>query len=210
MYPPNGHSRGYSALPTDPESAGTHEIYHPPLRKRLSEFTRRPYFRPVSLIFTGLFLIFLLKSHNSRDSGRTHSPVSAITWPNETFSFALQPKPPHLDTPLEKPLVIRMAIISRVDGFERRQALRDAMLVGVPAQDIQLDYRFFVGKAHENNPDGPSMKEKLKEENQKHNDVVVLDDLPDVPERISEKRFAALKWVRAAFVVIRRSLPATS
>ncbi|KDR67486.1 hypothetical protein GALMADRAFT_258063 [Galerina marginata CBS 339.88] len=197
MYPPTGHSGGYVALPSDPEgaAAGTHD-YHAPLRKRLSELTRRPYFRPVSVVVTVLFFMFLVKTHYSRNTDEFHPPGHAIIWPNDTFSFALQPKPSHLDTPLEQPVVVRLAIISRVDGFERRQALRDAMLVGVPARDIQLDYKFFVGKIHENNPEG-SMKEKLEEENSAHNDVIILNDLPDVPERISEKRFAALKWTNS-------------
>ena len=117
----------------------------------------------------------------------------------DNFAFEDVPRPVYLDTPLEKPLVIRLGIISRVDGFGKRQALREAMLVGVPSDYVQLDYKFFVGTVP-NTTEGAAIAEKITEENRVYGDMMVLNDIADVPLRISEKRFAAIRWVRHMFM----------
>lgn len=117
------------------------------------------------------------------------------------FMFNITPKPRYLDavTSVDRsPLVVRLAIICRVDGFERRQAIRDSVLDGVPGADVTLEYRFFVGRvrdAIEDTEEGRRIVRRIERENEVHGDVVVLSDVEDVPERISEKRFAALRWV---------------
>ncbi|PPQ90239.1 hypothetical protein CVT25_012999 [Psilocybe cyanescens] len=74
--------------------------------------------------------------------------------------------------------------MSRVDEFERRKALRETMLSGVPDRDVQLDYKFFVGRA-----EGLWTRFRLSLQVSKHGDMFVLEDLKDVQTRLSEKRY---------------------
>ncbi|KAH9479931.1 Beta-1,3-galactosyltransferase sqv-2 [Psilocybe cubensis] len=106
------------------------------------------------------------------------------------------------------PLVIKLAIISRVDAFERRQAIRESVLDGVPQEDVTLEYKFFVGrvplplknhsvsvsrqKAHDE--ETRRIMRRIDRENEVYGDVLVVEDVEDIPERVAEKRFAALKW----------------
>lgn len=77
--------------------------------------------------------------------------------------------------------------------------MREAVLAGVKADDVRIDYRFFVGRAKDG-VEGLNTKLRLVKENHLYNDVVVLDQFRDVPERLSEKRFEAIKWVRIFFL----------
>ncbi|KAF4618237.1 hypothetical protein D9613_011614 [Agrocybe pediades] len=114
------------------------------------------------------------------------------------------PRPGYLDLPMpsSEPLVIRLGIMCRVDGWEKRSALREAMLSGVPDAYVKLEYKFFVGtasntttgKLRSKGESAAVVMQKVREESEKFGDMVVLEDVEDIPERISEKRFQALRW----------------
>ncbi|KAF9555442.1 hypothetical protein CPC08DRAFT_765951 [Agrocybe pediades] len=157
---------------------------------------------PSSFYHPGQYTLLPLRAEDSDDALyppslytrlRTWSATSrkvpdTFQWDPNVFKFE-QPKPAYLDAPVSVPLVIRLAIISRPDGFEKRQALRESMLKGVPSTHVQLDYKFFVARA-----DSWTTKLKIAKEKIYYGDIEVLGSIRDVPGRISEKRFAALKW----------------
>ncbi|KAF8888697.1 galactosyltransferase-domain-containing protein [Gymnopilus junonius] len=183
MYPPATH---YSALPTDPEDI---YVYKSKPTWRRIVFTRR-----FLLGISGSLFIFLLIGFWSRR--KLHSAQAALdaaTLPEDLFVFNNVSRPHWLDVPLPEPLVLRIAVITRVDAYERRQSLRDNIFRGVGEKDISMVYRFFVGAAP-HTEQGNTDRRLVEEENRKHNDIIVLDDIDDIPERISEKRYAAFKW----------------
>ena len=193
MYPPNDRNGQYISLPNDPENTQIqHEHYTKPSRFR--RLTKTRWFRPAVIAFIVLVIIALFSR-----SGKKGEPESSVEsdfkWENESFMFEGHKKPGYLDAPLEKPVVIRLSIISRVDEYDRRQTLRETMLAGVKPKEVNLDYRFFVGKAKDEDKWKEALP-RIQEENRVYNDVMVLDTTDDIGERLSEKRFAAIKWVR--------------
>ncbi|TFK43901.1 galactosyltransferase-domain-containing protein [Crucibulum laeve] len=208
MYPP---SAEYSRLPTNVDSEAT--PFPIPPRKNS---------RRLKLVVIGttvlLFFILLIsfRSYGSTDvktpSNTTERPieeekptetpvltknstVSVVEFPEDTFAFDKESQPEWLNSTFKgEPVVIRLAIPSRLAGFERRQALREAVLLGIPESVAQVDYRFLVGTAPEFMEDSEETHRRLAEENRVYNDIVILEDVVDIPETVSEKRYAALKW----------------
>ncbi|KAH9479930.1 Beta-1,3-galactosyltransferase 6 [Psilocybe cubensis] len=115
----------------------------------------------------------------------------SIPWGPETISFD-PPRPAYLDTPLVEPMVIRLAIISHVFEFERRQVLRDTVLRGVPESDVHIEYKFIIGNPKEGLGNWTTWLQRTKED-WVYGDVHTVP-VTDIPERLSEKRFGALKW----------------
>ena len=155
-------------------------------KKRISAIARRLW--PLAFIL----VIYFLASFIFRKS-KDGTIVSV--WEPEDLSFDSD-RPTYLDAPLESPVVIRLAIICRVDEFEMRQTYREAMLDGVSKKHVHLECKFFVGSPV---PANPALLAAIAKENEAHDDVMVLENVRDIPERISEKRFAALKWVGSVF-----------
>lgn len=192
MYPPTGNLGRYQLLAqdsehsTDPHALPSSKLLF--LRIRLREIFwdlwRRRYFRLIGLIAAILFVGVLSKTY-------FNSFIDPILWKAENFAFDEQAKPSYLDAHPKSPLVLRLAIMSRVDEFERRKALRETMLNGVFPQDVKLDYRFVVGRA-----DSLWTRLRMSLEVSSHDDMLVLQDLKDVQNRLSEKRYRALEWVR--------------
>jgi len=210
MYPPeNGHRAGqYSVLPTDADTEAHHGGYYSnrysssPFKRRLQTLSKKPLFRPLLIGFAVLIVLYLLfhrGSTSSMDADETE--LENYDWPSDAFNFTTE-KPAYLASPPpSSPVVIRLAIMSRVDEFERRHALREAMLRGIPEAYVKLTYKFFVGR----DPGGVlslPMTRKLQKEVEEFGDMKILDNVPDIPERISEKRFWAVKWVRTFFCLI--------
>ncbi|KAF9000325.1 galactosyltransferase-domain-containing protein [Cyathus striatus] len=109
------------------------------------------------------------------------------------FSFEDIPKPGWIDKPAKSPLVLRIAIISAPDESERRQVMREAVLRDIKESEMRFEYKFFIGVAT-GWLRGSALNLSVSRESQKHQDIVVLDEIEDIPERLSEKRFSALKW----------------
>lgn len=184
MYSTNGQ---YHAIPTDPEC---HQRKH----SLFQSLERTLLLRIFAFFFLIIIVVIFIVC-------RVASPLLG-----PAFLFDAIPKPLYIDTPIDRPLVIRLAIICRVDAFERRETIRAAVLDGVPQGDVRLEYKFFVGRVKgldgygETAMEGTRTMRRITRENEVHGDIVVLHDIEDVPERISEKRFAALRWVRMRLI----------
>lgn len=169
------------------------------LRKQLLALRKKRFFKPIFVFLVILLLLFIINLTSRIPSINKLLPdLSPPVLAPEAFAFKATTKPYYLSRGLDKPVVIRLGIIARVDAFERRQALREAMLSGVPAQDVKLDYRFFVGQPKEKGAKRLRIKLELAKEQREYGDVIVLDQ-EDITERISEKRFHAIQWVSFFF-----------
>jgi hypothetical protein len=116
--------------------------------------------------------------------------------PDNTFGFEKDSRPSWLGKPpAGGPLVLRVAVVSRVDEFDRRQAVRDSVFNGIRESDVTLDFRFFVGTSTHTD-----VNKRLVQENGTYRDLVKLE-IADKKQRLSEKRFGALKWVRTMSTV---------
>ena len=76
----------------------------------------------------------------------------------------------------------------------------------MPTSDVKIDFQFFVGT-----PTGianwwAKTGAKVEREATVYGDVVLLKEIDDIKERLSEKRFAALKWVSAVVSEMKDSL----
>ncbi|KAH9479928.1 hypothetical protein JR316_0008524 [Psilocybe cubensis] len=219
MYPPNGGQAAYSPLPDSEVHQPSFDIHDtfdasPPLKNRLQAALRHPLFRPIAIVFSFLFAVAIFKIFFSGQTTpsiiETPDPRPILTpepdspskpkdmsmWRSDSFGFSTSERPAYLDKPLTRPLVLRLAIITRVDAFERRQTIRESVLAGVKPNEVQIDYRFFVGRAKDG-VEGLNTKLKLVKENKVYNDVVILDQFPDVAEKLSVKRFEAFKWTNS-------------
>lgn len=201
MYPP---SPQYSSLPTDASDLDS-ELIHPQgslrMRIRTSLRGRRRLFRAaaVASIFLVFLVLFKQVLHHTSRTPLLPEEEEAVQWSPGDLTFANAVKPQYLDKPSVsalRPLTIRLAIVSRVDELETRQALRDTMLEGVPKKDVNIAYRFFVGKMKDGDERMTwNLWWELLWERWVRGDVVTLWDLDDVKHRLSEKRYRALKWV---------------
>ncbi|KAF9000316.1 galactosyltransferase-domain-containing protein [Cyathus striatus] len=160
-------SESYTTLPSYPS-------------KKFARFRPWLKWRPLSIILCCLILI------------ATFIVVGIHIW-LVPFGFNRDPRPSWLDVPPLEPLVLRVAIISKADEFNRRQALRDAVFHGVRESEVKMVYKFFVGHSVGNTTSDAKII-RLETEKQTFNDIIQLDDIDDRRNRISEKRFAALKW----------------
>lgn len=84
--------------------------------------------------------------------------------------------------------------------FERRQVLRDTVLKGIPESDVKLEYRFIIGKPKEGTANLTTWYQRTRED-MVYGDVFTVP-VTDIPERLSEKRYGALKWVRVVFCFV--------
>lgn len=167
----------------------------PSLKRRLANLVGRVYFRIFFVLFLFLFAVSLLKRH--RQSQDQEIPL----WSTRALNFT-STRPAYLSSSLERPLVIRLAIIARVDAFERRQVIREAVLGGIKGEDVKIDHRFFVArpKGGKWTVKGMKIRWGLQRERKTYGDVEVIQSFTDVGERISEKRFEAIKWVSVRVV----------
>lgn len=173
----------YTQLSTDPE-AGLLEF--PSFKKSslprlaLLSFVLRPKVI-LSICIISVILILL--------------DIRSKTWRGPVYIFDKEAHPAWLDSPhAAEPLILRVAVISHPSEAERRQLIRDSVFKGVPSKEVQIDYRFFVGIPERNGSSWEDMPHDIWQEEQRHKDMVILD-FPDTYERISQKRYAALKWV---------------
>ncbi|KAF4611242.1 hypothetical protein D9613_006478 [Agrocybe pediades] len=187
MYPPTSRSTAlYTSLPTtNPDDGDLSARYGPStsfrrnLRGRLLAYSSSRRVRWV-LCSVMLALLYIAYRYFTRPF-----------WAKGTFKFDEEPRPAYLDDDVLQPLVIRLAIISRADEFEVREALREAMLTGISQRDVELEYKFFVGK-----PTGLKKfwtSRRLSKEMEEYEDVVVTK-ISDTKSRLSERRLVALKW----------------
>ncbi|KAJ3530471.1 hypothetical protein NMY22_g8558 [Coprinellus aureogranulatus] len=179
MYPPHAQ---YTRLSTDPENGDDLE---PSTRDRIVRRIR-PYLRPnaAGRLLMVILLVLLGWAFVRRILRGPQKPL---------FAFDKDPRPSWLDIPPNEPLRMRVAIVSRPSEFDLRMAIRDTIFSGIREEDARVDLRFFVGA-----PTGFLSswltESKLKRELETHSDLVVLREIDDIKERLSEKRFAALKW----------------
>ncbi|KAH9478080.1 hypothetical protein JR316_0010317 [Psilocybe cubensis] len=185
MYPPTGNTGRYQRLSQDPErildphtsSSSKSLLFRIHLRDVLRDLWRIRYARFMGFL-TAVLLIGAL--------GKIYMTDSPIT---DVFAFDQNEKPLYLNTHPQTPLALRLTIMSRVEEFERRETLRQTMLNGVFSKDVHLDYKFVVGRAV-----GLMARARIFFERLSHDDMLILEDLNDVANRLSEKRYAALQW----------------
>ncbi|TEB20908.1 hypothetical protein FA13DRAFT_175354 [Coprinellus micaceus] len=181
MYPPQAQ---YSRLPTDPENTGAST----PSRTASAIHRFRSSLRAFAIVRVVVILLVVALAWRFISKSR-RGPVKPA------FAFDDEPRPTWLDTPPPgAPLRLRVAVISRANEFDRRSAIRDSIFRGVPPSDVKTDFKFFVGA-----PTGivnwwSKVQSKVEREMTVYGDVVLLKDIDDIKERLSEKRFAALKW----------------
>lgn len=185
MYPPTAQ---YTSLPTSDPG-----LTYQPSRAlhRLTNVRRKRFSRPLlfllSLSSLAIVIYTLSTTFSSPDAS---TPGTTSAWAPEDLIFNAS-RPAYLSSHPATPLRLRLAIISRVDEFHRRRLLRETVLRGVGEEDVKMDYKFFVGR-----PEGWLIRMKLWWEGWwAGNDVLVLEMLKDIPQRLSEKRFRALQWV---------------
>jgi len=170
----------------DTENAITDPINFPPpptlVTRRIWSLLRRLRYPLLCFSITGLISLFFLLCYVA---------LSHLGYYDFVFDG---PRPDYLNTTVPKPLIIRLALISRVDGYERRQILRDLMLTGIPSKYAKIEYKFFLGHLP-GSASNTTLNSILAKENMLYDDLEILENIDDIPQRISEKRFAALKWV---------------
>lgn len=168
----------YTRLPTNPEPDDE------PCPSRRTHFVEwlHPHLQPIPILRLTLIL--------SAVAFALWKTIATVLY--RPFGSYQGPRPPWLEVKPAQPLRLRVAIISRPNEFDVRMALRESVLWDVPKSDVEMEFWFFVGR--HSREDGPKIVRKLKSENDWYGDVVMLD-IDDIPERVSEKRFAALKWV---------------
>ncbi|KAF8510873.1 hypothetical protein BU17DRAFT_55076 [Hysterangium stoloniferum] len=158
--------------------------------KRILKFLRRP-----RLIVAFVFVIAIITFVGRNLTWNASSTPSKPLFSNGTFTFHESLRPTYLDIQLQSPLAVRVAVITRRNEFERRHALRQSMLQGIPSTDVQLEYRFFLG---ERSPPFSFhewiLSWRIAYESVMYGDITLLNDIVDIPARLSEKRYSALKW----------------
>ena len=194
---PESASAVYTRLATDEEHGDLASSSSSP--KTWSE-KLRGWIRPLAIALTTLLsllvVLILLKTTGAQDPKPQHPPIPS--YPDNTFSFEKDSRPSWLGKPpAGGPLVLRVAIVSRVDEFDRRQGLRDSVFTGIRESDVTLNFRFFVGTSTD-----ADVNERLSQENATYGDLVQLN-IADKKQRVSEKRFGALKWVRTILRLLR-------
>ncbi|KAF9554340.1 hypothetical protein CPC08DRAFT_766796 [Agrocybe pediades] len=182
----NGPRGRYDPLPVDLERTPSASTYYPNQHKnRRFQVIPPRALRHVIVVFALLCVSWLLFRRGA---------LPGMIWGPGDIDFTTL-RPDYLNASVDRPIVIRLTIISRADEFERRQAFREAILDGVSENYVQLAYKFVVGRPVE--PDSRTdhaVLQAIREENNKYDDLLVLEDIKDVPARLSEKRYAALKW----------------
>lgn len=178
----------YTQLPTDPEAG---PLIYPSYKKSNSS-----RLAPLSFVLRLRVILRVILSICIISAIVVLLDIRSKTWHGPVYIFDKEAHPAWLDSPqAAEPLILRVAVNSRPSEAERRQLIRDTVFKGVPSKEVQIDYRFFVGIPERN---GSSWEETplhdIWQEEQRHKDMVILD-FPDTHERISQKRYAALKWV---------------
>ncbi|KAF9555193.1 hypothetical protein CPC08DRAFT_712226 [Agrocybe pediades] len=189
MYPSlDGRAGQYIPLSHDLEHDELEQQQHYAPRSRLRRITKARWFRPAVFTFIVIFLVTLFW-HTGWKKRSRRRPAPEVDWVEDAFEFEGHEKPHYLDAPMDRPVVIRLSIMSRVDEFETRQTLRETMLDGIKPSEVKLDYKFFVGRAEDE-----EVWKELRPRILKESDVVILDHIVDIKPRLSEKRFEGVKW----------------
>lgn len=116
-------------------------------------------------------------------------------WNGPIYSFDTELRPGWMDVPSStqnSPLLLRVAVLSHPKEVNRRQLIRDHIFKGVRSNEVNIEYRFIVGLHKQRHRGVPDYR--LQKEHEQHGDLVILN-FKDSYDRLSEKRYAALKWV---------------
>ncbi|GJJ08179.1 hypothetical protein Clacol_002387 [Clathrus columnatus] len=170
----------YARVPTSEPRSSTLPPAVTTSRKRKAS-PLRLIFRPKFILSISIFIVIIILLD-----------IRSKTWVGPVYIFDKEERPGWLDVPrMGDPLLFRVAVISHPSEVHRRQYIRDLIFAGVPPNEIQIDYRFFVGLPLED--EFGEVSDEIWREQERHKDMVIIQK-PDVYERISEKRYAALKW----------------
>lgn len=143
------------------------------------------FFRPFGNRSESGAKVALEKEKDRPESPPPSSPSKSLEW---IQTFDVESRPSWMDAPPPQvPLILRVAVMSHPKEVQRRQIIRDYIFKGVRPTEVEIDYRFMVGS-----PDGSL--DALQREHEEHKDLVILD-FKDELDRLSQKRFLALKWV---------------
>jgi hypothetical protein len=186
----------------------------------LSYLHLRPSFpmirlRPRAIVVSLTVLISLgltwhiMSLHPSNSIFDTHAEAMVAGLPPSAYNWT-SPRPAWLDPPSGdfEPTKFRLAIITHPSEVSRRKVLRETVLSHLPRKEVVVDYRFFMGLTNKGGDvDGvpmsaEQMNEMVKVENTKHGDIKLLDVIED-KDRLAEKRYQALQWVRSSYLYIR-------
>jgi hypothetical protein len=109
--------------------------------------------------------------------------------PASAFNFSA-PRPAWLAKPTEKqaPLVLRIAFVTHPGEKDRRDAIREHVLKGVPSTEVVFDHRFFIGSSGDSDLDA-----RIAAEATERGDIEKLN-LTESKDHLSRKRYAALLW----------------
>lgn len=175
----------------------------------------RVFFIIVLVVIGGTLVVLfqLFKGHNessvqiephtpNADQEKQPDTITTISAPFHSSpqsqwikSFDAETRPSWMDLPLPlEPLAFRVAVMSHPSEVERRQLIRDNIFKGVRPSEIDLKYCFVLGL-----PDNVPAERKmdtLRKEQEKHGDLEVMD-IDDARDRLSQKRYHALKWAEA-------------
>jgi hypothetical protein len=112
--------------------------------------------------------------------------------PESAFEWNTTKAPEWLAHPINsgRPLRLRVAIITHPSEFERRHAVRELVLKGVPREEVLVEHLFFLGHVSD-----LSMNDQVVREAAVHGDIELLD-MSDSKTTLGTKRWEALRWVR--------------
>lgn len=121
--------------------------------------------------------------------------------PTAAYVFHKTPRPSWLSTATPaSPLIMRLAIITTVDDFKRREAMRNSFLRGLPRSLVSLEHVFVVGHKQYPPPSSAglfgsmsSIDERVRKEHAQFGDMLILP-LVDNLKHMSEKRYRAIQW----------------
>jgi hypothetical protein len=128
---------------------------------------------------------------------RAH-PLTYAGLPPDAFQWSSTAPPPWLSARPGAPLHLRIAIITHPAEYSRRAAIRRYVLAGVPASEVVLEHKFFVGRTTVRwwqlwKPSAAATDAAVDREIEKEGDVVRLD-IPDNKHGLGTKRWEALQW----------------
>jgi hypothetical protein len=137
-----------------------------------------------------------------------------VDLPSSCFDFTA----PRLAWPVPRPVagsadaaptVVRIAIVSCADEFDRRDAFRTLVLADARSHDVVFVHRFFVGRnaGWFRWPWTPSVNARVRQEMEEHPDDMELHKVDENRYVLAKKRCASLRWVRSCLVIALRAPP---
>ncbi|GJJ06704.1 hypothetical protein Clacol_000899 [Clathrus columnatus] len=186
----------YTKLPTGDSEGGNGSW---PIKKLVHRF-KIPIIIATLFVATGVIVVYR-RGEGTVDIPIVTPPPSESPPPAEKteldptiFAFDKESRPLWMDSPpTQPPLSLRVAVLSHPKEVQRRQLIRDNLFKGVRRNEIHIDYRFLVGLPVDGDNVVEKKVEQLKEEEKEKGDLVIVE-IKEAFNRLSEKRFAALKW----------------